>query len=236
MVGHAGGVRRLPILPALLAVAGLVTAAGCTVGFPPTLGPTGVDTIAVPAVSPDPAAYVARVDHPHLPLAPGARWELADADSGARLLLEVRGTRVVAGVRTTGVTATPSVGEPTTAWLAQDEAGHVWLLAGEGPTGAWATGEAGTAAGLVLAAAPRTGDGHPLWARGGEASAAARVVATGGSLAVPWGLAASTVALALDTDPARPGDELEVVLGLGVGPVAVTDAVTGDDLVLVARG
>lgn len=229
----------MPVRPRRAAPAGLLLLAacgtGCTVGFPPTVGPTGVDGLAVPTPSPDPASYVVGVDHPHLPLAPGDRWELEDAATGARLVLEVAGTREVAGVEATALSAT-TAGSAATAWVAQDEAGHVWLLAGEGPDGAWQAGEGGAEAGLLLAADPRTGDGHALWARGGEPAASAQVAATGGSLAVPWGIAEEVVALDLDTDPARPGAELSVALGAGVGPVAVEDRVRDDDLVLVARG
>lgn len=225
-------------------VAPLLLAAGCSVGFPPTLGPTGIDGLTVPTPAPDPTSYAAGVAHPFLPLSPGARWELADAATGARLVLEVGETRDVAGIAATALTAaattdTGTVEPPATtvtAWLAEDDAGHVWLLAGEGPAGSWAAGEEDAEAGLLLSADPRTGDGYALWARGGEPAATARVGATDGSLAVPWGVVERTVELSLDTDLARPGDEVAVVLGEGVGPVAVADLVGDDDLVLVDRG
>ncbi|NYG55091.1 hypothetical protein [Nocardioides perillae] len=222
----------------------LLLVTGCSVGFPPTLGPTGIDGLAVPTPSPDPTSYAVGVDHPFLPLAPGARWELSDAAAGARLVVEVGGTREVAGIAATELIVTRAVpttldgapARPVTAWLAEDDAGHVWLLAGEGDGRSWETGADGAEAGLLLSADPRRGDGYALWAEDGEPAATVRVGATDGSLAVPWGVADRTVELALDTDLARPGDELAVVLGEGVGPVAVADLVADDDLVLVERG
>lgn len=242
MVGQAGGVRaRLsrPV-PARVALAVLaVPALASCGGLPPRVGPTGVDGLVVPTASPDPTSYVDGVDHPHLPLVPGDRWELAAAGGGASLVLEVEDGRKVAGVATTALVARPAVPAAdvggSTAWLAEDVDGNVWLLAGEGPDGAWEAGAGGARAGLALAADPRTGDGHPLWAVDGDPAAGATVLGTDGDLAVPWGLVEDVVTLALDTDPARVGGELRVSLAEGVGPVAVEDVATGEELVLVAR-
>lgn len=243
--------RALPLL--------LVAPLAACGGNPPTIGPTGVDGLTVPTPSPDPAAYVGAVDHPQLTLVPGTRWELADATTGARLVLEVLDEpRTVAGLAATGVEVVPrpaggppgtgTAGRPgtgtglapATAWFAQDRAGHVWLVAGDGPAGSWEAGLDGAEAGLALAAEPRVGDGHVLWAVGGEPAASAQVLATGEEVAVPWGVEegvvpAGVVTLGLDLDPAVPGPEAEVRLAEDVGPVVVEDRRTGDDLVLVAR-
>jgi hypothetical protein len=231
------------VLTAVLTAVLAVSLAGC-VGLPPTIGPTGVDGLTVPTPSPQPEDFVGGVDHPLLPLVPGARWELADAVTGAELALEVvDAERTVAGVAATGLAATVTPGArsgattstTSTGWFAEDDEGNVWLLAGSGPDGGWEAGEQGAVAGLALAADSRVGDGYPLWTVDGTPAATAEVLATDEEVAVPTGLVEGVVTLALDLDLAREGPELEVALGEGVGPVLVEDVATGDDLVLTAR-
>jgi hypothetical protein len=250
-VRQAGGVPARPVrrprvarapLTAALATAVAALLAGCG-ATPPTIGTRGIDGLTVPTPNPDPADFVAAVDHPVLPLLPDARWELADPVDGDRVAVEVaEEQRTVAGVITTGLVLVPDpaaagqgASAPTTAWVAEDQEGNVWLFAGSGPDGAWAAGEDGAAAGLLLAADPRVGDGYALWSVDGEPQAAAEVRSTDEELAVPWGLAEGVVTLALDLDLLREGPELRVALADDVGPVAAADLVADEELVLVAR-
>ncbi|GGD23882.1 hypothetical protein [Nocardioides daphniae] len=149
------GVRRL-----LLGALGLALLVGVVVavelGSPRRIDPTGVDE--VPG---SPSSFVARVDHPWLPLTPGRVWTYeGEVDSvSATMTVTVLDDAVeVDGVAATGVrTVVERDGEQesTTAWFGQDRDGTLWLL---GREGVWEAADGGTPPGLVLPAEPRRGD------------------------------------------------------------------------------
>lgn len=152
-------------------VAGLVTAlmaatllAGCGSGAKP-YPPTGIDELVIPTPSPQAADFVDRIDNAWLPLSPGRVWTYDVRRIGHRDA--VRTVRVlrqpveVDGVSATAVTSTTvRPGERPDAWTdyyAQDTRGDVWWL---GRAGLWQAGRESARAGLVIAAAPRLGDGY----------------------------------------------------------------------------
>jgi len=194
-------------------------------GEPSTVGPTGVDTLQVPWPDPDPDAFVAEVDHPWLPLQPGATWTFGDEQ-----VVVAPEPHEVAGIDATVVTV---VGVDR--FVAQDEDGNVWLLGERGhdagsPTPDWSIAD-GSPAGLVLPAEPRRGDGWATVVPDGEVQAATRV------LQVPRrGGKSSMDRLVLVLSPGLDGTgpgatgvsrDVEVRLERGRGPVEVVAPGTG---------
>jgi hypothetical protein len=159
----------------LAAVAGLLAACGAS---PAPLAPTGTDGLTIPTPSPDPADFTAHVDNPWFPLAPGTVWTyrryttLGSQVLTATVLAE---PHRVAGVDTTAVRWDLRGPHRRTTrlavrWYAEDTAGNVWWfgqrVSRHGPpvdllaTRSWAAGVHGARAGLLVAAAPRVGDGY----------------------------------------------------------------------------
>ncbi len=150
----AGGRRSAGAL--LLAGTLLLTGCGTASDTSP---PTGVDELVVPTPSPVPADFVAEVDNPWLALEAGITRRYDGPDGGSSRV-GVEAGPVVAGVATTAVTTrSTTAGDRTghTDWLAQDTRGNVWWF---GRAGQWAAGEDDALAGLLMAAAPRVGDGY----------------------------------------------------------------------------
>ena len=146
---------------ATLAGLSVLVLAGCASASDPS-PPTGVDGLVIPTPSPDPGDFVTGVDNPWLPLRFGSTWEydVTGARPGTRTVTTSEGPDVQ-GVATTAVlavTTTPDGRATEVSDLyAQDEAGNVWWF---GRLGEWQAGENGARAGLVMAAAPRIGDGY----------------------------------------------------------------------------
>ena len=124
-------------LPLASVLAVLLTA--CGAGAPQTAPPSGVDGLVIPTPSPDPADFVAGVDNPWFPLAPGSEWTYESSD-GHTVAVTVSGTTRVAGVEATVVDTVERTGrgrvvERSTAWFAQDRGGNVWHVGDEGVVG-----------------------------------------------------------------------------------------------------
>lgn len=157
-----GGVRRVGLWAlGLVLLVGVVVAV--ELGSPRRIDPTGVDEVAGP-----PTDFAAAVDHPWLPLTPGASWSYAGELDGEPATMTVTVLDDPVDVDGVAATAVRTVVEPrrdrrvvptrapTEHWFAQDDDGNVWLL---GRRDGWQTSD-DTPAGLVLAAAPRRGDAH----------------------------------------------------------------------------
>lgn len=178
--------RLVPLVPALL---GGVLAAGCGSASAPS-PPSGVDGLVVPTPSLSPADFVAQVDNPWLPLAPGATWTYRATTSAGEGTVEVsvlEDTREIEGVRATVVRtlATDPAGatRQSEAAYAQDDEGNVWQVAGP----SWAAGERGAQAGLAMPATPRVGDGYQRALAPGVVEDRARVVGLDAGVTVPYG-------------------------------------------------
>lgn len=84
----------------------------------------------------DPADFVARIDNPYWPMAPGSRWIYRETDAeGNEQKVEVTvtdRTKTIMGVGATVVhdvvTEDGALVEDTLDWYAQDIAGNIWYL------------------------------------------------------------------------------------------------------------
>ncbi|WP_431042688.1 hypothetical protein ACQUSR_12710 [Streptomyces sp. P1-3] len=129
-----------------------------------------------PTGTPDPADFVAKIDNPYLPLAPGTTFRyqgVGDEGQKEEGVVEVtRQTKEILGVRTTVVRDTVredgEVVEDTFDWYAQDRDGNVWYF-GEASKdleggkvvsteGSWQAGKDGAEPGIVMEAHPKAGD------------------------------------------------------------------------------
>jgi hypothetical protein len=184
--------RRPGVLVAALATALALGACGSAgEANPEKYPPSGVDELVVPTPSPDPDDFVADVDNPWLPLAPGTVWTY-DVSGSETTGLEVRvedRREVVAGVSCVVVHRTETdddgkvVREGDT-FYAQDTRGNVWLF---GEDGSWLAGEGGAEAGLAMPATPRVGDGYLQERAPGTAEDRSSVLSVDEEATVPAG-------------------------------------------------
>jgi hypothetical protein len=176
-------VRRAGVALIVLLAVG-VGASGC--GSSSELSPpSGVDELVIPTPSPDPRDFVAGVDNPWFPLPPGSvsEYALTGPEGPGEVTVTVgKAIRVVAGVATTEVTTSTHAGTFSgdhTDFYAQDRAGNVWWF---GRAGEWEAGAGGAAAGVVMPAAPRVGDGFRLALLDGVVEDRAQVLSVDGTL------------------------------------------------------
>lgn len=213
---------------------GCLLLSSCGTG-PDTVAPSGVDELTVPSPSPDPGDFVADVDNPWWPLRPGTVATYAD-EEGRQVERRVGDPSVLGGVYAvpvvvTGAAVGPADGVPgpQTEWYAQDRRGNVWLVGGTTDEGAtWVAGSDGVAAGLVVSAVPRVGDGYvrrPAQATPGDAGRRTWVADVDSEFTVD-GTTLDSVRLEETSLPGAGADEpmLEVELARGIGPVRISSA------------
>lgn len=219
---------------AIAAAASMLVLTGCGSASEPS-PPTGVDELVIPTPSLDAADFVAEVDNPWLPLAPGSEWEYRASSAGelARITITVLDdTREVQGVAATAVheAVVDSRGrmvDESTDWYAQDDAGNVWHL---GEEGAWEAGVDGAQAGLAMPAEPRVGDGYQREYAEGVAEDRAEVVSLDGSASVPYGDLTDLLETE-DSSPLEPGVVERRLYAQGIGLVSARTVSGGDELV-----
>lgn len=153
---------------------------------------------------PSPVHFRSGIDHPYLPLHPGARWvyRAKSADGIERTVVVVeQASRVVAGVTATVVHdrayLNGTLSEDTRDWFAQDDKGNVWYLGedttayevGKAPSkeGSWEAGVDGALAGLALPEQPVVGDRYQQEFSRGIAEDRGEVLALDARGSVPWG-------------------------------------------------
>jgi len=211
--------------------------AGCGVGDPATVGPSGVDGLVIPTPSPDPADFVPAIDNPWLPLAEGSRWRYRVVEDGRvteRVTVTVAGEgEQVAGVDATVVRevvrgADGELVEKTRGWFAEDADGNVWQLGTDGTGGSWEAGLDGAQAGLAMPSTPRVGDGFELEHAPGTAEDRARVMSLGAEATVPAGAFTGLVETEVTT-PLEPGLERRASYAEGVGLVRLATVAGGSD-------
>jgi hypothetical protein len=222
--------------PLLLAIgASLPLLLGGCGSAPEKSPPTGVDGLRIPTPSPDPDDFVAGIDNPYLPLAPGSRWvyESAGVDRERTTVTVTGDTREVQGVTTTVVhdvvrDSGGEVVEDTFDWFAQDTAGNVWYF-GEDTTeyddrgrpdhsGSWEAGVDGASAGLAMPDAPRVGDGYQLESSPGVSEDRSQVLSVDESVNVEFG-SFTDVLQTEDTTPLEPGIVEQKYYAPGIGLV-----------------
>jgi hypothetical protein len=218
---------------ALLALLGLLVACGAT---PAPLAPTGTDGLTIPTPSPDPADFVARVDNPWFPLAPGTVWTYRRYSSlGSQVLTAtvLAQPHRVDGVDTTAVRWDLRDRRGTTRlavrWYAQDTAGNVWWfgqrVSRHGPpvdllaTRSWSAASVGARAGLWVAAAPRDGDGYLNGLDPGVVERRSTVVSVDATVALPRRDYRHTLTTR-DLSTQEPTREVRSFYARGVGLVA----------------
>jgi hypothetical protein len=236
---------RRPFMLAIAACLPLLVG-GCG-SAPEKSPPTGVDGLRIPTPSPDPDDFVAGIDNPYLPLAPGNRWVYRSGGlDQERTTVTVTGdTREVQGVTTTVVhdvvrDSDGEVVEDTFDWFAQDTAGNVWYF-GEDTTeyddhgrpdhsGSWEAGVDGARAGLVMPAQPRVGDGYQQESLPGVAEDRGEVLSLDESVNVPFG-SYIDVLQTEDTTPLEPGLVERKYYAPGVGLVREETVLGGSERV-----
>ena len=204
-------------------------------GSPERIDATGVDELVVPWPDPDPQDFVDGIDHPWLPLRPGASWVHAgqvDGVATTRTTTVLDETREVAGIEATVVRVqqrtTGGPGSESLRFYAQDRRGHVWLL---GEEGVWEVGP-GVPAGLALAAEPRRGDAAVRVPLSGDGREVVRVGERNGEARTPAGDYSGLLQLT-ETRGTPAGEETQVWLARGVGEVLRT--VGADDRLELQR-
>ncbi len=186
----------------------------------------------------DPANFVALIDNPYWPMAPGRRWVYRETDSeGAEQRVEVTvtdRTKTILGIPATVVhdivTEGDQVIEDTFDWYAQDTWGNVWYLGEDtkefedgkvvSTEGSWEAGVDGAEAGVVVPASPEAGMAYRQEYYEGEAEDVGEILSLDEQVEVPFG-AFDDVVMTKDTTPLEPDVLEHKFYARGVGPVLV---------------
>jgi hypothetical protein len=185
--------------------------------------------------APGPAAFVRRVDNPWFPLRPGAVFVyrgVKDGEATRDVVHVTNGTRVIEGIRCTGVSdrlySAGRLSERTTDWYAQDRRGNVWYF-GEDTAeldrsgkvtsreGSWLAGVDGARAGIFMPARPGVGQAFRQEYLKGHAEDHFRVLSIRASARVP-AITSDRALLTQEWTPLEPGvvDHKLYVRGVGL--------------------
>ena len=213
-----------------------------------------VTTIIEPVIDPgddgvyspqlDPATFSDVIDNPYLPMPVGAHWRYEGESDGELETVDI----TVTGDRTTimGISAfvvrdTVTIGgelvEDTYDWFAQDAAGNVWYLGEDvkdyengqvvSTAGSWRAGVDGAVPGIVMPAAPATGDVYRQEFLVGEAEDMMEIIDVGAALTVAAG-SFDDVVTTRDWNPLEPETIEEKAYAAGVGKVREAKTAGGD--------
>jgi hypothetical protein len=254
MTDRSSGVRAVAaggLAVALLAITGCGQASrdptrkgdspapSVTIELPPADGPYDWTV--------DAEDFVATVDNPSFPLAPGTTlvYEGRSGDEREVVTIEVTDrTKVILGiacvvVRDT-VTVAGEVREDTFDWYAQDVDGNVWYMGEDtkeyedgkvvSTAGSWQAGVDGALPGIIMPADPAVGMAYTQEHLAGEAEDKGEVVALGEHVTVPAG-SFGDVVVTEDWTPLEPGVREHKYYAEGVG-VVFEEIVKGGDGVL----
>jgi hypothetical protein len=231
-------------------LAGLEVALALALGtLPATIAGAGSCNAPLPhgsePVTLDPADFVARIDNPYLPLAPGARWVYREFDFESSQRVEVtvlERTKEIEGIDATVVHDVVSerdeLVENTFDWFAQDVCGNVWYLGektkeyenGEVVTtaGSWEHGVNGAMAGVVMPGDPQVGLTYRQEYYAGEAEDAGEILSLDEQVQVPFGHFRN-VLMTADTTPLHPRILEYKFYARGVGTVLALGISGGSD-------
>jgi hypothetical protein len=149
-------------------------------------------------------------------------------------------TRVIMGVKCVvvrdDVTSNGALVEKTTDWYAQASDGSVWYFgeataeyvngAVSSTQGSWEAGVDGAQPGIIMEAAPRTGDNYRQEYRPGIAEDMAKVIKTNSTTKV-GGVTYKNVVVTEDTNPLAPDKQDEKQYAPGVGLIYTVRVSTG---------
>jgi hypothetical protein len=219
----------------IAAIVGLAFAAflaGCGGGSDTSLPQAG------DPVDLNPDDFVAQVDHPYWPMAPGSKWVFAQTDlEGNRERVEISVTdrkKTILGIEATVVHDVVSENgeliEDTFDWFAQDKDGNLWYL-GEDTTefengkpvnkkGSWEAGVNGAQAGVILPSEPDVGMTYREEYLEGEAEDRAEILSLDERVQVAAG-SYENVLMTKDWTPLEPAMLEHKFFARGVGPVLV---------------
>jgi hypothetical protein len=224
----------------VLAAVGLAVLAGSvTVIWAPWVSgapssPSACGTTYAPVL--DPANFVSVIDNPYFPLPVGRKLVYTGIKDGQTQTDTVTVTdqkKLILGITTTVVhdvaTHDGTVLENTFDFYAQDRQGNVWYL-GEDTTqflpngkpdtsGSFEAGVDGAQPGIIMKANPQIPDAYRQECYAGQAEDTAWVVATTGSVRVPYGMVRN-VLTTLEATQIEPGAYDQKVYGSGIGIVS----------------
>jgi hypothetical protein len=193
----------------------------------------------------DPADFVARIDNPYWPMAPGTRWVYREFDfeGSQRVTVTVlERTRTIEGIDATVVHDVVSergdLVENTFDWYAQDVCGNVWYMGentkeyenGEvvSTAGSWEHGVDGAMAGVVVPGDPQVGLTYRQEYYAGEAEDAGQIVSLDEQAQPPFGHFRNVIQTR-DFTPLHPRVLEYKLYAPGVGPVIALGISGGSD-------
>ena len=198
----------------------------------------------------DPDDFSTTIDNPYLPLVPGVTrtYEaFSDGELETIVVTVTSETREIMGVECVVVRDVVTIDgesiEDTFDYFAQDAQGNVWYF-GEiamnyedgylvDVDGSWIAGVDGAKAGIVMKAAPCTGDVYRQEFLLDEAEDAGRVLSLAAQATVPAGMFSNCLKT-LDFTPLEPGHEEEKFYALGVGLVLEVSPENGNRVELIS--
>jgi hypothetical protein len=184
----------------------------------------------------DPEHFVTVIDNPYFPLPVGRTLVytgIKDGQSQTDTVTVTDQTKVILGITTRVVsdvaTHNGTLLEKTFDFYAQDDQGNVWYL-GEDTTaflpngktdtsGSFEAGVGGAQPGIIMEANPQIPDAYRQECFAGEAEDTAWVVATEGSLKVPFGNVHNVLST-LEATRIEPGAYDQKIYGPGIGIVS----------------
>ena len=192
----------------------------------------------------DPARFVAAIDNPYFPLAPGTtcRFRSTDDEGDAEVTVTVTpSTRVVMGVTCVVVhdflTRNGKIVEDTFDWYAQDREGNVWYFGEDtkeyergrvSTAGSWEAGVRGARPGIVMMAHPKVGDSYRQEYLAGSAEDMSETLALGETVTVPAGTFTNCIRTR-EWTPLEPGVAEQKTFAPGVGVVLTVQVEGGEE-------
>jgi hypothetical protein len=238
------GVTSLPRVSPALGAALLLTClvVGCSSDDE---GDCDVDTSYDPAIAP--VAFVAAVDSPYYPLAPGAELVYTEGADSVRVVV-LPDIKVILGVTCTVLHDESFEGgeliEDTYDWFAQDTQGNVWYFGEDTKTlsggtvvsteGSWEAGVDGAKPGLIIPGNPSVGQVYRQEYYACVAEDMGKILDLNASAAVPYGTFTGCLKTR-DFTRLEPGVSENKYYAPGVGLVLTIDVASGarEELVTV---